>query len=108
MVQIFRTNSCCGVREIGNLNAKGSDIVRIMWNGIAHQSPNLDGAFWWWGDNVGSGNGRKLARYFNKYSLGEIIEVPQTHNPQSGHELEMWVLVLDHEKLREWIDRYGE
>lgn len=106
-MQILRTASCCGVREIQGLEgAGGAEVVRLIHHGIRHS--NLDGAFWWWGDNAGSGNGRRLAKYFEKYELGEIVKTPQVHNPQSDHELEMWVLVLDHDALYKWIERYGE
>jgi hypothetical protein len=109
MPEIERSHFCCGVREIGELDNKGADVVRAIYAGInKDDGPDLDGAFWWWADNTDSENGRKLAAYFKKYELGKVTKMGAAHNPQSGNELEMWVLELDHDALDKWIEKYGE
>ena len=108
MVEIHRSQSCCGVREIGDLDAKGAEIVRKIYEGCSDEDTDKDGAFWWWADNTDSENGRKLAAYFNKYELGKVTKMGAAHNPQSGNELEMWVIELDHEAMENWIEKYGE
>ncbi len=103
MANIRRQEGCCGVRELYNLGGRSLDIIRQVHNAIEHD--NLNAAYYMFADRVDdTGNGQKLARYIAKNELGKLIKTPPTYNPQSEHNLEVWLWAIDQEAIAALVE----
>lgn len=100
MPTIRRQDGCCGVRELFNLGALSKTTILRVAQAIREES--LNAAYYMFADRASNGNGARLARYIKKHELGDLIETPPTHNPQSGHDLIVWLWKLDQDAIAEY------
>lgn len=103
MPTISASQGCCGVRELYNLAGLSTLKIEAVYTAI--HTNNKNGSFYWFADGVNSTNGDRLARYILKHNLGDLTEFGPTHNPQSGHDLKMWVWQIDVPVIDAWYHK---
>lgn len=103
-MQITPSQGCCALYEIHHLNMEGSpstlrEFVSVYDNSYASRGVLT---FAYFTDNVGSGLGRRLAKYITDKGLGIITKTPQLTNPKTRRDVECWFWAIDWEALRAW------
>ncbi len=109
MATIARTRGCCGIRELYSLGGPSGNIIRQVHHAINN---SYDAAYYLFADRAtgqegATNSGPHLAKYITKYKLGSLHKTPPTPNPQSGHELVVWLWKIDKPAINAFVERYG-
>lgn len=96
----LRGMSCCGVKEITEVDAPPKAIINGIVDDIFGEN-GMDCAFLIFTDALREGNGRKFKNYILKNELGTVIESGRKENPNSGNNIRVWIWTPDMKKLKE-------